>query len=697
MTIRIILLASVLLASCKGESRFPANERYPNAPVVLISIDTLRADHLPAYGYSQVATPHLDAFRRDSILFRNAYSHVPLTLPSHATLLTGKLPADNGVRDNLGYRLESASDSLPQLLRAHGYATAAAVSSYVLRGETGLRSLFDDYDDAIPFRPGVVLGDVQRRGEETAAVAEKWIDAHRDRPFFYFLHVFEPHAPYDPPEPFRSRYSNRYDGEIATVDDVVGRFLEHLKSIGVYDRAIVVLLSDHGEGLGDHGEQEHGVFLYRESIHVPLMIKLPKGAASNATVDAPVGLIDVLPTIASLTGATIPAAARGKVLLGELPERRIFSESMYGRLHFGWSELRSLVDREHHFIDAPAPELYRLANDEHERENVLQNERRVYASFRKDIEPYRAALHAPGNVSAEEAKKFAALGYSTGRSESTGPLPDPKEHIGELALFNEATSLIATLQYDRAIVSLRALLQKNPRFSDALFRLASAYEATGKFEDAANTYRELLRANPSMTEQVALALGANYLNLGRLDEAKAHAELAITRNPGGAHLLLGRIALARNDLRDAEREARAASADEHYAGEAALLGADVLAKQRKYEAALALLNDAKRTASLRNLELARADALMHLGRVDEAVAAFREEMRLFPDNRDAYANLAAVYLLQQRAADAESVFQSLVTANPTRASYILAAETFEQLGQRAAGASWRARAAAVAQ
>ncbi|HVR39672.1 MAG TPA: sulfatase-like hydrolase/transferase [Thermoanaerobaculia bacterium] len=689
-------LLVTLLLSCRAKEReLSANATYDGAPVIVISIDTLRADHLPAYGYTGVTTPNLDALRRDSILFTSAWSHVPLTLPSHTTLLTGKLPADNGVRDNLGYRLAATNGtSLPEVLHARGYATGAAVSAYVLRGETGLRALFDSYDDGIAFQRGVVLGRIERPGAETIAIAKQWIAQHRSRPFFYFVHLFEPHTPYEPPEPYRSAFPNPYDGEIAHADALVGSLLDDLKSSGIYDRAIIVLLSDHGEGLGDHGEDEHGVFLYREAIHVPLMIKLPKGGPANTTIDAPAGLIDILPTIASLTGSRVPPNLRGAVLTYALPSRRIFSESMYARLHLGWSDLRSLVDREHHFIDAPKPELYRMS-DAPEKKNILESERRVYASFRKDVDQYPRTLQAPGSVSAEERKKMIALGYLTGAANQTGPLPDPKEHIAELALFNEATSLIASHEYERAIESLRALLQKNPKFSDALYQLALAYEATQQFEKAAATYRELLRTNPSMTEQVAIALGAIYLNLGRYDDAKAHVELALSQNPGGAHLLLGRIALARKRFDEAAREARAAAGDAHYSHDAVLLEAEVLTKQGRHAEALAVLDAAKSRGTFRNLELERANLLMHLGRTDDAIAAFREEIRLFPDNRDAYEHLAAVYLLLQRPADAESVFQSLVAAIPQRSSYILAAETFEQLGQRSAGAEWRRRAAAA--
>src|SRR5471032_3076758 len=253
-----LLLAVVCLSISCGRSATSVPSR-PVA-VVLISIDTLRSDHLPVYGYHGVDTPNIDALRADAVLFERAYSHVPLTLPSHATMLTGLLPAGNGLRDNLGFRMSPNVATLPELLKKHGYATGAAVSAYVLRRETGISRGFDDYDDQIDLaNSGVNVGRVQRDGGETAQIAEKWIAAHEHQPFFYFLHLYEPHTPYDPPEPYRSRYPSHYDGEIARADAIVGDFITFLKQRNLYDDTLILLVSDHGEGLRDHGEAEHGI------------------------------------------------------------------------------------------------------------------------------------------------------------------------------------------------------------------------------------------------------------------------------------------------------------------------------------------------------------------------------------------------------------------------------------------------------
>ncbi|MGH9423279.1 MAG: sulfatase, partial [Thermoanaerobaculia bacterium] len=263
------VLIVLLTASCGRQS---VGSPSSTMPVILISIDTLRSDHLPAYGYKGVATPNIDALRADGILYERAYSHVPLTLPSHVSILTGMLPADSGIRDNIGNRLSPSIPTIADLLKKNGYATGAAVSAFVLRHETGVNHGFDFFDDSTrPAAGGEVLGRIQRSGGETLQAARRWLDTQGERPFFFFIHFYDPHTPYEPPEPFFSKYPNHYDGEIAYTDSIVGDLIDDLKKKGVYDKALIILLSDHGEGLNEHGEEEHGLFLYREEIQVPLI------------------------------------------------------------------------------------------------------------------------------------------------------------------------------------------------------------------------------------------------------------------------------------------------------------------------------------------------------------------------------------------------------------------------------------------
>src|SRR5450759_104200 len=280
------LLGGILLLlpfpSCRGTRRAHVGPRFERAPVILISVDTLRSDRLPMYGYGKVETPALDALRSDGILFERAYSHIPLTLPAHVSLFTGLEPGQHGVLDNAGFRLDPAIPCLAELLKKAGYATGGAISAIVLNSQSGISRGFDFWDERVGSKRRTSMLDfVQRPGKETSDLLLGWLRHEASHPLFAFLHIYEPHAPYEAPEPYRSRYGDAYDGEVAYSDAIVGGFLAEPKKIGLYDKAMIFFLSDHGEGLGDHGEMQHGIFLYRESIQIPLLIKLPGGALAG--------------------------------------------------------------------------------------------------------------------------------------------------------------------------------------------------------------------------------------------------------------------------------------------------------------------------------------------------------------------------------------------------------------------------------
>jgi arylsulfatase A-like enzyme/Flp pilus assembly protein TadD len=696
----LALLVTLLAAACSRGER--ATAQTSGAPVIIISIDTLRADRLPAYGYRGVETPAIDALRRDAILYRNAWSHCPMTLPSHVSILTGVLPPQHGVRNNLGYAFDGTKHtSLPKLLKQSGYATGAAISAYVLRGSTGLGAEFDAYDDAVSTRADVSVGELQRSGDVTVAAAERWIGENAQQPFFFMLHLFEPHTPYAAPEPFRSRYANApYDGEIAASDALVGRLIESLKRSGIYDRALIVLLSDHGEGLGDHGEQEHGVFLYREALHVPLLVKLPNGERANTTVEENVQLIDVYPTVAAVARAKVPESVQGKSLLGTLDAARgAYAETLLPRLHFGWSDLQSLVSGRHHFIQAPRPELYDFVADPREQKNVLTDERRTYAALRQQLETYAAEAAAPTGVSKEEAEKLAALGYiGSMREETGGELPDPKDHIGELDEMRLAARAEEEGRASEAMQRYRALVEKNPKLTDAWIRLASFYEKAGDVARAEEAYKRAIQTAPSLAPGLALSLGNLQLRSGKLDDAAAHAQLALSRATAasGAHLLLARIALRRGNAAEAERETQLAAQDTTRRGEAGVLLAQLRVAQGRFGEALQMLEGVRAAAAgapVLDLQTTRGDALARMNRAAEAEQALRAELAAFPNNRDAYTKLAILYVTLDRVEDAERTLEQMFAANPSRSTASLAAETWNVVENRSAAARWKARAA----
>ena len=694
------VLALILTGCGSHERQTPLAD---SPPVIIISIDTLRADHLPAYGYAGVATPAIDTFRADAVLFRNAYAQCPLTLPSHASMLTGLYPAQAGVRDNLGYTFDSAAHpTIPGILEGRGYDTGAAVSAYVLRSASGLGAAFDDYDDSIEVQPGEALGTLQRSAGATIEIAQRWVDQHKTGPFFYFLHLFEPHGPYDPPEPFRARYSsNLYDGEIAAVDEAFGKFMQFLKQSGVYDRAVIIFMSDHGEGLGDHGEDEHGIFLYKEAIHVPLIVKLPAQRDRGTTHMEVAQLVDLLPSICSIVGAPVPAGLPGRSLLDKNSKGNIsaYSETVYPRIHLGWSDLHSLIDSRFHFIESPSPELFDHIDDPGEKSNRLSDERRSFAEMRREVAARRTSFSPPAVVDPEEARKLAALGYlgSSAPSESAS-LADPKAHIDELRKMKTAMAAAQSGEYASAIRIYKDLLSKNPQFPDAWGQLAAAYRSAGMLEESADAYKRALQITPSLRQEIALSLASVLLDMGKYDEAYSHAQLALGSQASAARLLLGRVHLARREFSAAEQQARSVMSDAGYSLAAKILLGQALVGQRRYPEALETLTSAQQQARVSSslfpplLNFALGDALARSGRPLEAEAAFREEIRLYPRNRETYANLAVLLLLSGRNTASEEALNTMVRANPGPSSYEFAARTLEQVGARDAAARWRRRA-----
>lgn len=700
-TLASALLSLAVLASCGKAEQPSATPHYPNAPVILISIDTLRADRLPAYGYTEVTTPFLDRFRGDAILYENAYSHCPLTLPSHASMLTGLLPTEHGVRNNLGFTLQRRDHAtLPTLLEQHDYATAAMVSSFVLRGETGLATLFDTYDASVAPTPGRSVSEHVRDGAQTARLAKNWIDDHREAPFFLMLHLYEPHAPWTAPEAFRGRGHDAYDDEIAYADSIVGDVLDHLRSIGLYDRAIILVVSDHGEGLGDHGEIQHGILLYREALHVPLLLKLPGGERGGTSIGAPAQLIDILPTIADLVGIDRPRGLAGESLLALPASRQVYSETLYPQLQLGWSALQSTTDERYQYIKSPAPELFDITADPKETKNVIADERRVAAARRTHLEAYSTDVDETEDVDPETAKKLAALGYvGSTRTKTSADAPDPKVAIKEMGRIEEGFRLAGERKFGSAAELLAAVVRDHPGMIDVWTKLGEVYREQNDLDRSIAAYREAITRSSRLSPDLALAAADVHLAKGDLAQARSHAELALGQDPARAHETLARIALVEGTLDLAEREALAAI---DKAGESLvsprLVYAEILQKRGRFDATLAALADAERLSTSQglgpvySLDFLRGDTYARMEMPREAIAAYEREIAAFPHHRQAYANLAILHFMSKRPDQLRGTLDLLVRTNPEPQSYELAARTLDVLGDHRAAARMRQQA-----
>ena len=695
----LILAAAV---SCRPR------EVFPKAPVIIVSIDTLRADHLPAYGYGKVSTPALDAFRKDAVLYSNAYSHVPLTLPSHASLLTGLLPPQNGVRDNTGYALTGNHVTLAERLGRSGYATGAAISAVVMVRTTGIGRGFDFYEDSVEAAsPGMPMGAVQRSGFETERIAEEWIGERGSDPFFFLLHLYEPHSPYRPPEPYAGQYPDRpYDGEIATADAILGKFFEFLKARGLYDSAAIVVMSDHGEGLGDHGEDEHGLLLYREDLHVPLVVKLPRGRRAGTTVARPVGLVDVFPTILSLLGIDRPQGLAGSSLLDAAPaaggkSRAIYSETLFPRYHFGWSDLASLTNDRYQYIHGPRAELFDVVGDPQERKDLAAGLPPAFRTLRAELLALPRPRQAPGTSDPEQLKKLAALGYIgvAAPSENAENLPDPRDHILEIRALRQAVLLQSERRYDEAVAALRDVLKRNPQMADAWGSLAETEHKRGRYQAALEALERQDRLSPG-SPQVLLSFANQYLELGDFEKARLYAQRALVANaPPEAHEVLARIALSQKDWATAEREATLALEGHQGRKTPYLVLAQVQKARGDLPGALRTLDGVlERLArsgqgEMSSVRYLRGDVLARMGRGAEAEVELRKEIAVFPDNDAAWAALALLYASLGRSDDARAAIDGLLRAQPTPRGYRTAAETLRVLGDPAGARELDRRAA----
>jgi tetratricopeptide (TPR) repeat protein len=667
----------------------------------------LRADHLPAYGYRGVETPALDSLARDSTVFDNAVAHVPLTLPSHVSLFTGLLPFQHGIRDNQGYRLTKSRTTLATFLAERGYATGAAVSAFVLSRDTGVSEGFDFYEDGVESRRvGQSLGQVQRSGWQTEKLLEDWMARlQAGKPFLAFLHLYEPHSPYEPPEPFKTRYaSHPYDGEIATADAIVGRFLGFLRSRGLYDHSIIVFLSDHGEGLGDHGEDEHGIFVYRESIRVPLFLKLPGGSLAGRRIQGAVGLVDVFPTVVSVLGEKSPPGLPGLSLvmlsLGAMPGRRIYSETLYPRLHLGWSDLASLTDDRYQYIQAPRPELYDWRSDPWERSDLAGSLPPAFRSMRVELGAMSRPLQNPGTTDPETVRKLAALGYiaTTSWKLGDGDLPDPKDRIHVLDRLKNGSRLATEHREEEAVSVLRRLAQENPNMLEVWETLSVVLRRAGRPKEAIEALRQADSREPG-TAQILLGLAELYIETQDFQKARTLVQAAAVAGARDVHQELAVIALEQGDLTAARIEIRQAlGRDDATRRRPWLVLAQIEIKAGNLEAALA---DVDRALEIErkwdeppmvNLQATRGDVLARMRREGEAEEAFRLEIRNFPENLDGWSRLALLYASGQRSVEFGRLLDEMASQMPTRSSYETAARVCEIVGDRSQAQRWHRRA-----
>ncbi len=708
------LAALAIGLAAAGGWQFARASAPVSGPIILISVDSLRADHLPVYGYERGATPTIDALAKGGVVFDRAYTHSPQTLPAYASLLTGRLPFETGVRDDVGFHLARSERTLPEMLHDRDFATGAVVSSFLLRRGTGVERGFGFFDDTMPPEQlGRPIEHIERDGAESEAIAEHWLESQDSSRVFLFLQLNEPQAPRTPPAAFAPL--GPYDGEVAYADQIIGRLVHALKAHQLYDRSTIIVTSDHGEGLGDHGEQEHGLLLYDEDIRVPLIIKPAGGEGAGRRVAGVVQLVDIAPTVLDLARAPRPGDLRGVSLTsvidgnGSLPPRMVYAESWYGRDVFGWSPLVSVTDGRRHYIQAPQPELYDLADDPHEQRNIagaggadLPELRAAAAGLLAGVAP-AAPQARPDDDGPLMATSLGRTRFAPARPDGEAPpAVDPKDAVARLERYRTALDSAAASDWAAAIDGLQRLLQDDPDQPNVWFDLASIAARSGRVEQAATALGRVAALRPEDPDaalDLARALSAAHHQEAARIQAEAALRLAGDDRRAGwrAHVLLVDLALAAHDPDGARRQAADAEVDAPAFPLVAVTEARILASQGqfdqaadRYDAALPQVAVAKeRVPGLRS---AAAETYIKLERYDDGEAQLVAELRDFPDDIKARGELAQLYQATDRAESAGRVLTDLVAFSPTPDGYALAARLWTAFGDRARADEVRAAA-----
>jgi arylsulfatase A-like enzyme/Flp pilus assembly protein TadD len=503
--------------------------------VILFTLDTLRADFVGAYGNGKAETPNIDRIAKEGVLFENCIAQTPLTLPSHTSILSGTYPLYHQVRDNGGFLVPESLEFISEVLQKQGFTTAAFIASYVLHSKWGFNQGFNKYSDDFDLTKykKISLGNVQKRADEVLGDARKWLEENKNKKLFTWIHLYDPHTPYDPPSPFKEKFADRpYRGEVEYLDYELGLFFDWLKKQGLYDHSLIIMMADHGESLGEHDEDTHGFFIYRPTVWIPLIIHAPFQFPQHK-INGIVESIDVAPTILEALGIPKPGSFQGQSLLNlmfgdkEIRKDVAYTETYYPRMHYGWSELKALYyNKNWKYIQAPKQELYDLEQDPDEKENLALKEseqarraRNRLQEFMTDKSQNARKVGEALKLDKEDLQKLAALGYFTNTVDTKGKtdLPDPK---GKVKVFNDLADsrrLMQEKKYDQAIEILELIIKDNPQIVDGILQLGNAYNENNMPKKALDCFYRVLEQKPDY--QAAMINVVNSLiRLGDLDK-----------------------------------------------------------------------------------------------------------------------------------------------------------------------------------
>ncbi len=741
LTAASIILIAVLLAACAGPQPGGGDSQGSRRNVLVVTLDTTRADRIGCYGYQGAATPVLDSLARRGVLFESAYTSSVLTLPSHASIFTGRLPPSHAVRNNGTDRLGSGLTTLAEILGEQGYRTGAFVSAAVLEAMFGLDQGFDTYDDSTTKEVAHTVRYAERDAAAVTGAALDWLASERKEPWLLWVHYFDPHSPYNPPESLRARFAGRgYDGEIAWVDSNLGRLLQAVEERGGAERTLIVVVADHGEGLGDHGEETHGVFLYDETTRVPLIVAAAGLVPAGGRVAPVVRTTDILPTILDLLGLAEPADLDGTSLRplmeGEASGEPLaaYSEALAPALMYGWSPLASLRREAWKYVNAPRPELYDMRADPGEKRSLFAEEHARAAELRSSLEQIltQAGARAPRSeavrLTPEQEAALRSLGYVAGGElplrqamvrdplallAVSGGLADPKDRTALLERIQAALRAYGQGHLEVAVDLMRGILAESPGSNFVRLYLASAYRRLERLGPALAEYQEIIARQPEETD-AWIGAGWALMRMERFDEARTAYEKALALNPrhtdalsalaslsfiegdlGRAEalyrqvleqrpgeirtlILLAGIAEARGAPGEAEALYRRALAAEVGDLNAALGLSRLLHRASRPEEALKTLDDAAALHSDRaELHVARGEIYLAMGRLEDAGREFGRAVEVAPRAAQGYHGLGRVAVRRGNQPEARRLFQQALRMDP---GFDDAREALRQLG-----------------
>ncbi len=652
---------------------------------ILVTVDTLRADRIHCYGFPHVKTPTMDLFASKGVLFEQCIAQTPLTLPSHTSLMTGTVPLFHGVRDNGGFLVPQQLITLAEVFKERNYQTSAFVAAYVLDSKWGLNQGFDFYFDQFDLSKykSISLGNVQRRGDEVIDETLRWLDEHRQEHFFTWVHLYDPHTPYEPPPPFSEQYPNRpYLGEIAYTDSQLGRLWSYLEQNNLRENTILVFAADHGESLGEHGESTHGFFIYQEGIHVPLIFVTPFKDLHGIRRSNVVSLIDIMPTILEMEGQAIPPQVQGKSLLPLFLNERTngenfaYAETYYPRLHYGWSDLKSIQERRFKLIIAPELELYDLIDDPDEQKNLVATHPEETRRLRRAAEQYiedssRGAFDIDyHHIDEETRQKLAALGYIGAFSDQSAlegrALGNPKDKIVIFNQLSRAKELMLEEKYEEAVALINGIIREDPDVIDAYFTLGNLYFKKREFQKALDGFFQVLEKRPGDAFTI-INIANSYMGMGDLEEAERFVMSVVDSIPPDSQVyyIIGNI----KNLKEERNEAihyykECIKLNPSSASAYSALGGVYVSQKRLDDAEQYLQKAYEINPAMRNLHYNLALLYEEKGDLSRAIDEYKAELENIPHNFKACFNLSRVYRMLGNVLEEENHLNKTIEINP---------------------------------